>query len=489
MVQQVWNWNNFRGWLSDNPFLLQEGQFQDGVSTDVQSEPNGFKITSDFSTVLAVASNPNVILDLQDFGWNWIYTFCASWEIYKDVSTTPIYTNLTGSEIVSATALWNSGTLYIYYLTAIGWLHRINVDGTGHALKESLTGYTDYAMVQYAGDLYFGDKNLFRRYTNTEVLSTIYTLPTAERITGITFFQDSFKIYSKTIASDASLTPRDGKQYVIRAGETEPDYETLWKRLPIMGVSNAWAIDYVVTGSGNNYSDLFAVSGTQRQLLKSNPDGMSLWRKFNGKIVSWKDDAFLLGWHNLAATSVNWNAIFRLGKAFPWLPQALTDIFRAGSWWTIYSILASYYQIHFGYYNTWTGVRWRAVLSIDNPVTTYNGNAYIVSQVFTGWDATIKKSLDQIDISYMCDNNNPYYPHGWDILIYARLNPSDTWTQIGTTYTKTDIGSIKITSNEITAAGLDSFFQIELKCTIVQGSSTLSPLVTGIKTTYSLLNS
>ena len=93
-------------------------------------------------------------------------------------------------------------------------------------------------MVQYAGDLYFGDKNLFRRYTNTEVLSTIYTFPTAERITGLTFFQDSFKIYSKTIASDASLTPRDGKQYVIRAGETAPDYETLWKRLPIMGASN-----------------------------------------------------------------------------------------------------------------------------------------------------------------------------------------------------------------------------------------------------------
>lgn len=46
----VWNWNNFRGGLSDNPYLGQEGQFQDGINIDVQTEPNGFKLTTPLGT-------------------------------------------------------------------------------------------------------------------------------------------------------------------------------------------------------------------------------------------------------------------------------------------------------------------------------------------------------------------------------------------------------------------------------------------------------
>lgn len=39
----------------------------------------------------------------------------------------------------------------------------------------------------------------------------------------------------------------------------------------------------------------------------------------------------------------------------------------------------------------------------------------------------------------MCDNTNPYFPHGGTFKLYARKNPIDSWTQIGSTYTKTDI--------------------------------------------------
>lgn len=68
----------------------------------------------------------------------------------------------------------------------------------------------------------------------------------------------------------------------------------------------------------------------------------------------------------------------------------------------------------------------------------------------------------------MCDNTNPYFPHGGTIKIYARKNPIDSWTQISSSYTKTDIGNIRITAPEVKAANMGDFYQIELKCELIR---------------------
>ena len=52
----------------------------------------------------------------------------------------------------------------------------------------------------------------------------------------------------------------------------------------------------------------------------------------------------------------------------------------------------------------------------------------------------------------MCDSSNPFFPHGGSIQMFMRTSPGDSWTQIGSTYTPTDIGNIKITGNEIAQA-------------------------------------
>jgi len=62
--------------------------------------------------------------------------------------------------------------------------------------------------------------------------------------------------------------------------------------------------------------------------------------------------------------------------------------------------------------------------------------------------------MKEIEISYMCDNTNPYFPHGGTFKLYARKNPIDSWTQIGSNYTKTDIGRVKITQQEINNANM-----------------------------------
>lgn len=76
-------------------------------------------------------------------------------------------------------------------------------------------------------------------------MATIYTAAKENTFTAITFFQDSFKLYSKV--GDAT-SPRDGQQFIIRVGQTSPDYITKWDRLPILGACNQGATDYVVTG-------------------------------------------------------------------------------------------------------------------------------------------------------------------------------------------------------------------------------------------------
>ena len=486
MSKFIWNINNFRGGISDNPYLWNEWQIQEAVRVDVQSEPKGFKLSWDYGSVLITASNPNVILDLADFWGSGIYTFCSAWEIYKDTSTTPIYTDATWSEIVNASAMWVSGTLYIYYFTAIWVIHRIATDWTWHTTKWALTGSTTYPLVKFAGNIYFGDKNVFRELDTNETLSAILTLPVDETITWVTFFQDQFKIYVR--CWDAT-NPRNGKQYILWVGETAADYVTSWERLPILWACNIWSTDYVVVWAWPNYSDLYAVSGTQRQLLKSNQDGMSLWRKFVGKLVSWKDDAFILWWDNIASTSQNGNSVFRLWQFFPWLPIALTDIFKWWTWFTIYSIMASYNYIYIWYK---TSINTLAVgkISISSPVETYSESAwYITTQIFDGWDATQKKTIDEIDISYMCDSTNPYFPHGWTIALYWRTSPWSSWSQIGSNYTKTDIWCIRILPNDIMASWITDFYQLELKCQITRWSTTTSPLVTWIRVYYSLIDS
>lgn len=485
----IWNWNNFRWGLSDNPYIGQEGQFQDWFYVDVQTEPNWFKLTSDFNSILTTASAPNVIIDGADYGEagstgdNLIYTFCSNGEIYKGTSTTPIYTDVTWSPIVQATMMWVSTTLYIYYFTGIWTIHRIATDGTGHTTKWSLTWSTQYPLVKYGWDIYFCDYNVFRKLDSAETLTTIFTASKENIFTGITFFQDSFHLYSSLWSAGIA---RDWQQFIIRVGQNSPDYVTKWDRLPILGACNQWSTDYVVTWFSQNYSDLYIVSGTQRQLSKSNFEWMTLGRKFNGKIISWKDEVFML-WRNkdTAGTAV-WNAVFRLGKYFPGMPQALTEIFRGNSGWELYSIFAWVNNLYI--WRKWTSSVYSVTkINLDTPVTTYTASTgYIVSNVYTGWDATIVKHMKEIEISYMCDNTNPYFPHGGTISLYARKNPIDSWTQIGSNYTKTDIGRIKITQQEINNANMGDYTQIELQCNVSQWSSTLSPLVTGIKVTSTI---
>lgn len=227
------------------------------------------------------------------------------------------------------------------------------------------------------------------------------------------------------------------------------------------------------------------VSGTQRQLVKSNYEGMTYGRKFSGKIVSWKDEIFLIGTNLVAAPALpaQGNSVFRLGKYFPGMPQALTEVYRGDTGWALYSIMSGYNNIYIGRKGL-SGVFTTATINLDTPLTSYQGTGWCISEYFVGGDPTIKKTVDEINIAYMCDGSNPYFPHGGTITLYGRMNPADSWTQIGSAYTKTDIGNIRITQAEVGKANLAYFYGMELKCSITRASTSLSPLVCAIKVLY-----
>lgn len=499
----VWNWNNFRGGLSDNPYLGQEGQFQDGINVDVQTEPNWFKLTAPLAQqISSVATRASIIIDTSDYGLVWdyadLYTFTQyDWSIeskvYKGTSTTAYYTDSTGSKIIWATAMWVSWTLALYYFTGAWTIHKLTLwDVPVHStLAGSFQSWQDKVpLIHYGDDVYFCAGNKFYKLDSvTETSSVIYTAWTENTFTGITFFQDSFHLYSKASGwATGSSTPRNGRQYIIRVWQTTPDYITKWDRLPIMWACNIWSTDYVVTGFWPRYSDLYVVSWTQRQLIRSNFESMSLGRQFTGDIISWKDEIFLLGRNRDSHQSPYASSIFRLGKYFPWMPQALTEIYRTSTTTYVTTLFTGISDLYIWYDRTslW-GTFSIQKINLDTPVTEYTIEwGYIVSNVYTAGDATVIKYLKEIEISYMCDNTNPYFPHWGTFKIYARKNPVDSWTQIGSTYTKTDIWRVKIVQNEITSANMWDYTQIELKCEIIRSSTTLSPLITGVKVTSTI---
>ena len=481
MAKRFWNWNNFRWWISDNPSLWQDWQYQDWLYIDVQSEPNGFKLTSIDSSLYAVNSRPVEILDLADFWSAWVYTFCTWWEIYNWLGNI-IYTDVSWSPIIAATWMYSGWTLYLYYFTWIGAIHKISVSWTHTLITTALFTTDSYPIIKYGWDIYFGNKNTFRKLDSAEVLTTIFTASTENTFTAITFFQDSFKLYSRLWDT---TNPRDWQQFIIWVNKTSPDYIVKWDRLPILWACNQWATDTVITWAWPNYSDAYLVSWTQRQLLKGNYENMNLWRKFTWKMVSWKDEVILI-WHNqqVLSSPYGWS-IFRLWKYFPWMPTALTEILRWVWGWALkISCISTWYnQIYFGV-DTWI---WYKVdsINLDSPVATYtDATGYIVSQIYTWWDTSVIKTLDEIGIWYSCDWNNPYFPHWWAFKIFGRTSPWNSWTQIWANYTKTDIWQVTITSNEIKAANMGDFLQLELKVEITRWSSTRSPLITFIKVSY-----
>ena len=77
------------------------------------------------------------------------------------------------------------------------------------------------------------------------------------------------------------------------SGLTAPSNIVNFENLPIRGVANNRGNDFVVAGYSNSASDLFILNGTTLQPVKSNMEGNTRLRGFNGTIATRFDDVYL----------------------------------------------------------------------------------------------------------------------------------------------------------------------------------------------------
>lgn len=178
-----------------------------------------------------------------------------------------------------------SGVVYLYFISdtsfGSGKIHRTTADLV--TLNVSHLSYTTWTSgnssssvgISFKGNsLMFTKANKVFTISDTEILATALTLPENEEIVNITSFQNNFKIYANLKVT--------GVQYVWNGDETTPDYRQEWLNQKVMGVVNDGANDYAVLGYNAFYSDLYIISGTQKQELRVNLESASYARTLDG---------------------------------------------------------------------------------------------------------------------------------------------------------------------------------------------------------------
>lgn len=485
---KVWNWNNFRGGLSDNAYIWPAGSFQNGsINIDTESEPGWFKLAPAATNYITTTGIPTFI-----YNWNsvWdahIYTFCDDKAAYSNTTLKWAYNSTQSTTIgivYHARMGYVSWTAKLFLFSAAA-IHKADIDLAWVSYSLQATESSTYkTSVIYDDIIYFTSGRTFYSYVpNTDVLTTIFTWDLDETFRGLTLFQDQFKLYS-------NVNDTNWRQYIINVWDTAATYITNWIGLPIQWASNVWWIDYVVTWVNTSRSDLYAVSGTQRKLVVWNNDWIrsrTFWSwalTYVSPIMSNNDDIFVT-WY----TYNNSNAgLFKYGKYYPWMNNVLTT----PVWLTDNNITAIASNGIYIYMGTKTGSTYNVkVMAMSSPPSDfsyyYAASWDLISLVFDWGNPFTKKTLKRIVISYDCDASHPI-PKGGSFALYWRSKSSQSWTQIGATQTKTDVSYVDITENTIYAAWFSTFTQMEFKITLTPatsgGNNYYTPLIRWMQVYY-----
>jgi hypothetical protein len=483
MAIKTWNWNNFRGWLSDNNSLGVEGSFQNGSYwVDVETEPNGVKLLSG-TTSFTTTGRPT----FQFTFWTRHYVFCDDKSIYVNGTLEVAYNDsaaTTMGVIYGAQAMTVSWTTYIMLFSADA-VHRADQDMGWFLFNVAATAsnLVQKPNVRYWNDIYFVNKNLFCKIDSAYTVTVLFTADISNTFTWLTFFQDQFRAYS-TYNSDSSSISLSGKMFLFSTSLlTQPQYIVDWDNLPIIWATNSRGSDYVIAWYSQSSSDLYVVSGTQAQPVKTNMEWNTNLRWFSSylrAIASRFDDVYI-GW--LYGASNTW--VFKYWKQYTWANNILTQLVNISG--TIYSIVCTN---AFSYFGIVDGSTYK-VYKFEHqtpPSLYYASIGEIISNVTDLGNPYQYKSLLQFDIAYDCDNSYTAVPHGGTITLYARKDSSDSWTTITTNTPASWIGSIRITANEIRALWFGDFYQLELKLKLepklLTGNNYYTPLVKGVKLTF-----
>lgn len=494
MAKKQWNWNKFYGGLSDYPTIITDSDStkygNESFSVDGRKEPNGVQTGQYFTSGdYIVSGDITAYIDLREF-FNLgttvpesIVAVTKTGNVYQNGTLIYTFTTPNVKEIYAMTVMNVSGTKYLYFFSPYG-ISKCSINTSTLVISTFIenhipftnTWFTETKIYNANDKIFFCSGNYINSIDDAETLTNgEIILPEEYLITGITYWQDTYRIYGKSKTNGIVYVWNGIKS---SSWSTAPTYSVVYNGLPVIWVTGESGLDYAIMGYSSDYSDLYALQWSSApQMLISNSEG-SLWdRKFNGQIA-------IRAWIIYLWGELNGNkCLFSYGNYHKGYPQSLQVEWRTGNITAIYPRSAN----TLFWCNVWGGTPTR---SGKQEIWVWNHESVgdVSSLIFT-WGKRTLKSIIECEICFDNDNANPYYKHGGQVTLYARKRQSATWTVVRvfqTDYTNAPDGFVIIGRNEFWEMG--NFNQIELKLrleSVYDGVTyKTSPLVTSVTLTY-----
>lgn len=459
-IERIWDIQGFSGGESDDAFRWPKDSFYSGENINIRKNLSGFWLSSKLNdTGWTIDGDISYMENLEKFGLSWIVVCTTAGKVYLDGTLKQtISTGTTNWNIIHAMGtVVVSWVQYIYYVTrTASWvwkIHRSTTDlatfSISHATITTTTlaafsGWA-YTIQTSAGTLFIAINNMIVSLDTAEAVTVLLTLPRNETIVWFTEFQNNYKIYSNLGSS--------GIQY-LWDGWDATDYRQVWLNSIITWVVNNGAYDYAIIGS-ESYSDLYLISGTQKQELRVNLEAATSSRTFTWYMSVREDIVYISGW--LSGESSNYG-IYSYGNYYPGTAKSLVQEYSLSTnkfLWHVHSSNRWYFA------NTDDKVYY---VDYGNPPGSYATTGYIVTQMYE-WNILEEKAIRKIKIGYNISNDT--------IAIYLRKELWASWV-LAKTLTSTDYWTkhtATIGGNEIMALWTGNFWTLQMKIEITASLS------------------
>ena len=489
---QSWPWNNFRGGLSQDPYVGREGTFQSSKNMDIRQNPRGATlspIVKDSGT--SFPAKVVGFLNLEDFGGTGLIAYLENGRVYQysfslltwskvlDLSAT-VDTN---KKIINATSIYVSGTYagqYIYFFTQ-SHTHRCKIDFTSLTVDfeaYSGTNTTYRPILRLSGAIIFGaDNNLYSILgANGGIIdigeSAVAALDPNEVAVAITRAFNVIRVYSQTEGGNYMSKGRQ-TMFTNSSLSAGANYVIDWPGLPIKGVVNDGNVDYVITGASEYYSALYSTDGQNRLLIRRWNEGSS--KGFLPAITN----------HKGMIMAAGLDGIYTYGTINPDLPPSFTNEYTLPVTANISAITPATDKIFVAYdYST----DYKVGVIEKNAVPSVQGYAAsgeIISQVFNAGSFWPKKKVQEFIVEADTSNSNL---HKGTIDVYVRTSPASSWVKIQTIPTQEERFT-RISGQNLLDANIDLFSTLEIKSVVNSFNNgtinSQSPIFFGVNTVFS----
>jgi len=419
-MERIWDIQWFSWGESDDPVRWPKDSFYSGENIEVRKSLSGVQLAAKITdTGWTINGDIIAMANLATLGISsgGIVVCTSTGKIYLDwVLKTTLATWTSPHDRVSGIGVMTFGTdPYVYYIsnTSFGaWvIHRstATLSAFNVSYKSFTTAQTNSSPVSFVIN---ADKNLNIAVnnkviilTNSEVVVDKLEFEAAEQVRGLTWFQNSFKVYTNKKNS--------GIQYLWNGSSLTYEYRQEWENQPILWVTNDGAFDYAVLGFSASYSDLYLISGTQKQELRVNLESATSSRTLNRYMSIREAIVYISGGSSGESTL---NGVYTFGNYYPWTPKSLVQQYSAPNWvnflFHIHDLATSYFAADNSKVYT---------IEHNNP-PFFNGYAttgYVVTQVHEGnsWE---EKEISKIKVWFNLWS-------GDSIKVYIRKYLTDAW--------------------------------------------------------------